>query len=61
MTILWTQKKASLMRMEVHLEITYRDKMSQWQDIHENMNLCIKYDRMLKVIKSFYGRWMYGS
>ena len=61
MTILWTQKKASLMRMEVHLEITYRDKMSQWHDIHENMNLHIKYDIMLKVIKSFYGRWMYGS
>ena len=49
------------MRMEVHLEITYRDKMSQWHDMHENMNLRIKYDRTLKVIKSFYGRWMYGS
>ena len=54
-------EESVLMSIELYLETTYRDELSQWHDIHENMNLQIRYDIMLKVIESFYGRWMYGS
>ena len=54
-------EESVLMSIELYLETTYGDEMSRWHDIHENMNLQIRYDKLLKVIKSFYGRWMYGS
>ena len=54
-------EESVLMSIELYLETTYGDEMSQWHDTHENMNLQIRHDKLLKVIKSFCGRWMYGG